>query len=61
MSTGWVGHFSDGSSGVSAFYIGTPYGAVAGAYAPSVARMATSGYTTSDATYGVLEPSQSVR
>ena len=52
-STGWVGHYTDGSYGTAAFYIGTPYGAVSGAYAPSIARITISGYTTANATYGI--------
>ena len=52
-SDGWVGHFSDGSYGTAAFYLGTPYGAVGGAYAPTIARVTISGYTTTAARYGI--------
>ena len=52
-SYGWIGRFLDGSTGTAAVYIGTPYGAQSGKYAPVVARIAINGLRVIDAKYGI--------
>ena len=63
-STGWVGKFSDGSTGTAAFYIGTPYGPVSGRLAPRIERVTISGFSVEQAKYGIwshVNPSNGYR
>jgi len=53
VSTGWVGRFSSGLVNATAFYLGTPYGAQAGKYAPILSRVTIEGYHVRDGRLGI--------
>jgi hypothetical protein len=60
VSTGWVGRFPSGLVDATAFYVGTPYGAQSGKYAPVVARVIFEGHDVRDGITGIRTQLQTV-
>jgi len=52
-STGWIGRYTDGTTGTQAVYIGTPYGAQSGMNAPIVSGITIGYLRVLDSRYGI--------